>query len=161
MSTVGRSTRIGRAGFTLFELLVVIAVLAVAAGLVVPNIDLGPGRGGVEDAVKCVRSAMDQARTQARLRSENVTVRFGPASVTVLSGDRVIDFPGGVRFEGILHADDQVRTDRELIVDRRGMVPASIVRLRVEDQLYSLMISPIMRDVEYKEGAVDFRDFAE
>lgn len=161
MSTAGRSTNLRKDGFTLFELIVVIAILAIAAGLVVPNINLGIGGDGVKGALRCVQTVLDQGRTHARLTRTDVTIVFKPSSVSIMPGKSKLSYPDSVRFDGILIAGDDSRGVNELIVDRRGVVPASIVKMRVGDQVYSFFISPVLRDVEYRTGIAEFSDFTD
>lgn len=159
-STVGRSTRPGRSGFTLFELIVVIAILATITGLVAPNINLDFGQGGIDRAVEVVQSAFDHGRTQARLTRADVSVVFGGRSVKV-DDEKTIKYPAGTVFMSILFAGDDERTGSELVVDRRGIVPASIIRMKVSDEVYSLMVSPVLREISVRKGMATFGEYTE
>lgn len=161
MSTVGKWTKFGRDGFTLFELIVVIAILAIMAGVIVPTINLDFGGGGAETAVRRVQTAMDQARTRARLTRSGVTVQFFEGYMSVSGEGRNIELPSGARFERIVMPGEDAGPVSSLKVDRRGIAPASIVILKVDDQTYSLLVSPVLRNVEYLSGTADFEDFAD
>lgn len=159
-STVGRSISLGRSGFTLFELIVVIAILATITGLVVPNINLDFGQSGIGKAVEIVQSALDQGRTQARLRRTDVAVSFGGKTISV-GDEKTIKLPAKTSFMSILFAGDDERIGSKLIIDRRGIVPASIIRMKVDDEVYSLMVSPVLRDISVRKGLTSFSDYTE
>ncbi|BDQ38451.1 hypothetical protein SYK_28110 [Pseudodesulfovibrio nedwellii] len=161
MSTAGRSTRHHNGGFTLFELLVVIAILAVVAGLVVPQIDMSGDGGGIESVVRSVRGALDQGRTHAKLTRSDVIMEFRLESVRFTGGEGELVFPESARFREIVFAGEGDRTGKELLIDRRGITSAAILRIEVDEKLYSLFVSPVIRELEYREGAVHFTDFAE
>lgn len=162
MSTAGSSTRRGRSGFTLFELMIVIAILAIMAGVTIPYIDLEVGGSAEKQAADYVQAVLEQARNSARLRRETVAINFGDVGVSLGRGERVLPYPDGVSFIGLLLAgSDAPRDVTALRVDRRGVAPVSIVRLKVDDQIYSYLINPVLREVKQEKGMVDFGDFAE
>lgn len=61
----------GRTGFTLFELLVVLAIISAAAAIALPAVSLGLGSLNGRSAAMRVSSAMTEAREKA-LRDRNV-----------------------------------------------------------------------------------------
>lgn len=159
MSTVGRLIKRGADGFTLFELLIVIVVLAIVAGVVVPNIDFRGSEGGAKRLAGFVQQALDEGRNHARLRRESVTIRFTSRAVQVGDG-KATSFPGSARFVGLDFAGDDDKKGDELIVDRRGILPLVIIRMKIDGQLYSLFVNPVLRESEYREGIAHFDDFA-
>ncbi|MEF2231521.1 MAG: prepilin-type N-terminal cleavage/methylation domain-containing protein [Pseudodesulfovibrio sp.] len=162
MSTAGRSTRRGRSGFTLFELMIVIALLAIMASVTIPYIDLNVGGSAEKQAADYVLAVLEQARSSARLRRETVAVTFGDVGVSLGRGERILPYPDGVSFVGLLLFGSGVSRDKAALrIDRRGVAPVSIVRLKVNDQIYSYLINPVLREVKQEKGMVDFGDFAE
>ncbi|MGE4553005.1 MAG: prepilin-type N-terminal cleavage/methylation domain-containing protein [Desulfovibrionaceae bacterium] len=159
MSTVGKSTDPAANGFTLLELAVVLMVVAIAAALVAPSMDLGVRKSGIEAAAECVGSALDQARNYAKLTRQAVTLRFGRTSIAAQDDEKALDLPPSVVFQEIAFAGKKQRIGQELVVSRRGIAPPALVRLRVNDELYSLLVSPVLRDVEYRKGMAKFDDF--
>lgn len=163
MSTVGKwtSRRTGREGFTLFELVVVIAVLAVMAGLLVPNLNFGGRNRGIEAAVAAVRDGLARGRTLARLRGEPVTVTCTESALVVGPEAERYAFPSGARFVRLVRPEGADGPPGELTVDRRGIIPLSILEMDVEEEIFSLRISPVLRRVDYVSGEADFEDFAD
>jgi len=160
MSIAGNSTSrgTGQEGFTLFELVVVIAVLAVMGGLLIPNLDFGDPEGDIKAVVKTVQDGLARGRMLARLRGEPMTVTCAASALIVgPEGDRYA-FPGDARFVRIVRPRGTDGPDRELTVDRRGIISVCILLMNVEDKIYSLRIPAVLRRVEYVSGIVDFED---
>ena len=161
MSIAGRSISSRKSGFTLFELLVVITILAVMAGVVIPNINLDIGGGSVDNTLKCIELALDQGRYRAKMKRESVAIVFAPDHVKLSSGDAKIDYPGSVHFEKIVFPNADAVVGNELLVDSRGIAPAAIVIMKIDDQTFSFLVSPVLRELEYRKGIADFGEFSE
>jgi len=67
-------------GFTLLELLLVLAVLGLATALVVPR--LGLGGAGLRHDARALAGALSAARDQAILRDRPVALTLDPAGLT-------------------------------------------------------------------------------
>jgi general secretion pathway protein H len=67
------------AGFTLFEVMVVVAVLALAAALAYPTVRAGRAEAGARETARALASAMKDARTQAMRSSTQRTVTIDVA----------------------------------------------------------------------------------
>lgn len=61
----GGMRRTVRRGFTMLELLVVMAILALVAGVVAPSVGLVGHKGGLKSAVRKIGGAVHEARTHA------------------------------------------------------------------------------------------------
>lgn len=64
----------GEAGFTLLEMIVVLAIIGLALALVVPNIGQGPGRYAVASTARDIAGALRLARDRAI--TQDRTVQF-------------------------------------------------------------------------------------
>jgi general secretion pathway protein H len=74
-------------GFTILEMLVVLAVVAIIGGGVLANRRLSPGMQ-VESAARDIISLMREARGQAIASNESVVVLFDPSRRSIASGTR-------------------------------------------------------------------------
>jgi general secretion pathway protein H len=91
MSATGK---IDEAGFTLIEMLVVLAVLALVSGIAFPAIDRALAARQFELAASGIEAALHQ--TRARAIAGGVATAFRP---DVTAGDVAIDLPrGGIVF---------------------------------------------------------------
>ncbi len=83
-------------GFTLFELLVVIALIAILSAISIPALLEGAARNSVWTASEQIGSQIRQARLKAISRNRTFRVRFdcpivGQYRVLVVTGDAAID----------------------------------------------------------------------
>lgn len=159
MLTAGNWNRRSRGGFTVFELLVVLAVLAISYAFVVPYLGSEPGLE-TEETVRFVREAFNEGRTLAKLKRRNVLMEFEPSLIRV-DGKEELHFPGTTRFLGLFLAGTVGTVPRGLLINHRGIVPSAIVRIEIDGEVGSLLISPVLNGVEWRSGEADFEDFAE
>jgi general secretion pathway protein H len=82
-----RSTSFRNMGFTILEMLVVLAVVAIIGSGVLANRRLSPGMQ-VEIAARDIISLMREARGQAIASNESVVVLFDPSRRSIASGTR-------------------------------------------------------------------------
>ena len=75
-----------RGGFSLVELIVVAAVLAIGAGIALPRYNASVTRYRVDAAARRVAADLDRARTAARVTSQPRTVEFKPLHMAYVIG---------------------------------------------------------------------------
>lgn len=161
MSTAGRSIRRRREGFTLFELLIVITILAVMTGLVAPHLDLSVGEGDVTGTVRQVQAALNEGRTLAKLQRRAVEIAFDTEHVRVGEDGREQSFADDVVFRSIEFAGNEGESRNTLRINRRGITSTAILRFEIDGQLYSILVNPVVRQLEYGKGTKNFTDFAD
>lgn len=81
-SRAGTWIRAPRPGFTMLEILVVLVILALVAGVVAPSVGLVGNKGGLKTAVRRLAGAVHEARTQA--------LRTGAWAELTISGGRPV-----------------------------------------------------------------------
>jgi len=69
-------------GFTLFELIIVIAIIGIVSVVVVPNFSSWRAQSAVNNATKALMSHLKQARVTALAENRNVSVIFAADSYT-------------------------------------------------------------------------------
>ena len=91
--TRGSSPRVGRAGFTLPEILIVIVMISVLALLAIPRFTTANGRRHMESARMRVAAALATARQAAIQKGETVVFKIQSHRVTVQSGATMLISP--------------------------------------------------------------------
>ncbi|AMN68696.1 pilus assembly protein [Psychrobacter sp. P11G5] len=78
------------AGFTLIELMVTIAVLAIIVSIAAPNISNQLANQRVKSTASTIENALKEAKAESIIRRQNITVLYNananPKTVTVLDG---------------------------------------------------------------------------
>jgi len=119
-----------REGFSLIEVVVVMAVIALALTLVGPRIGAGMGRLELEQAAQSVRSFVKMARAQAQRadRQHFVVINSREDSIVLLDADMQ-----PIRRENIPSSVHIVASDSELstfAIAPSGIVRGGPIRLR-------------------------------
>lgn len=111
---IQRKTR--NSGFTLTELMIVVAILSITSAILAPVIINSLPTMRIRDAARDIYSAMMQAKTEAIRRGENVTILFNSP------GDSYIVFLDNGAGAGGL-ANDEVRNGAEPILVTTTLLP--------------------------------------
>ncbi len=79
-NTVVQKLRMTSSGFTLIELMVTIAVLAIIVSIAAPNISTQLANQRVKSTVSTIESALKEAKAESIIRRQNISVIYNSAS---------------------------------------------------------------------------------
>ncbi|MGP4713752.1 MULTISPECIES: pilus assembly FimT family protein [unclassified Psychrobacter] len=77
-----------QSGFTLIELMVTIAVLAIIVSIAAPNISTQLANQRVKSTAATLESALKEAKVESIIRRQNITVAYNSALKTITVTDR-------------------------------------------------------------------------
>ncbi|WP_080507495.1 prepilin-type N-terminal cleavage/methylation domain-containing protein [Bryobacter aggregatus] len=129
--------RSAQSGMTLIETMVVVAIIAVMAGMAFPSFTAGLDGLRLRSASSTVASALNIAITTADRRQLPVQLAIQPAQNRIVlrvadsKRDQIFEIPAGIRIRRILPALflDEEKKDRYLLVYPNGAPPQLIVEL--------------------------------
>ena len=80
MNSLPTSLRTANSGFTLIELMVTIAVLAIIVSIAAPSISTQLANQRVKSTVSIIESALKEAKAESIIRRQNIAVIYNSAS---------------------------------------------------------------------------------
>lgn len=102
MSATGSAAPARMPGFTLIEMLVVLAISALVAGLVFPSVERMAGRAGLLSARSLVAAELSLARADALRFDQPARVSIARDGKSLAHGDGVaVPMPVDIRIEGV------------------------------------------------------------
>jgi general secretion pathway protein H len=134
--TVGRGVRpTGPRGFTLIEIVVVLAILAVATALVLPSVGRGTESLRLRSEAGRVAALLRQARLEAVSQRRATRVILDPARNTaaMVAGDpdhpgrpdRQVELPAGLRLRAVTGGESVRFSSRGVAHETRWLVEAA------------------------------------
>jgi prepilin-type N-terminal cleavage/methylation domain-containing protein len=123
--------RTGQLGFTLIELIVVLAVVAIATAFVLPSVGRGSQNLQLRTEAKRVAALLREARLQAvsQHRATHVALDRTRSTVSLTVGEaddpyRTVELPAGLRVTVAVGGDKLTFSSRGLTRETRWMVEA-------------------------------------
>lgn len=149
--SIATAPRRTRAGFTLVEMTVVTAILAMMAALVVPNLVSLKRSRDIRDAEAALSRLPVEARNEARKAGVPVTLRIEGDAIVM---ERPVTIPSSTG--GVPEEDGTVEETRRVRFAQDVEVEAA--RLRSEDIDPSVWIWQVYPDGTAEEAALTFRE---
>ena len=119
-------------GFSFIELLTVIAIIGIVAGIVLPNVVAWLPKHRLNSGAEDIQSTLQLARLGAIKENSNATVTFDTANhsfLAVIDGRTIRNgkMPAGIRIESVTNPSSQV------IFDGRGLANSSTGEILVKN----------------------------
>ncbi|XPV77107.1 MAG: pilus assembly FimT family protein [Desulfovibrio sp.] len=144
-------------GFTLFEILIVLVILALSAGLVVPMVTSFDDRDDIYKGVDEVLAAITVARSRAILSGSTVELQFTDKSLS-LSGESDYDLdaelPDNVKISYVESSSGQAR---QILFSKSGVCERTIVGLSSSGKAVTLLVYSVSGSRVY-DGRQTFQD---
>jgi general secretion pathway protein H len=118
-SPASRSARqSGEAGFTLIEILCVLAIFAMLAAIILPTLPRGTSRIRLESFAIATAALLKADHNAAIRRDSEISTEVDAASRIIRSGatDRVVQIPDDVKFDALLPARCNRHSGRSAIL---------------------------------------------
>ena len=155
-------------GFTLVELVVVIAVIGIMLGLLVPNLSLVSREGDLRAAVRTLSGLLAEGRNQALMSGQPRAVcielssgRCWLAGGGERRGRRAL--PQGLRPASITFQRAAPLTSgvAEIAIQAKGLARPALIVLRGGNEAWTLSVRPFDASLAVYEGAVAWEHLAE
>lgn len=144
------------AGFTLFELLIVMAIMGMMFGMLVININIGSTSGDMKTAIRRIAGAVSEARSRALLKRTPLELHFKREGLELY---QMVDNKKLRIGNAPLPADvfiDDVEIDGEhdkriLIFQSKGITQPATISLTSDDERQTVVVGPI-QGIQIREG---------
>lgn len=137
------------AGFTLFELLIVLAIMGMIMGMLVFNINFGSTSDDMKTAIRRISGAVSEARSRALLKRTPLELRVNGSTLELyqtIQNNRhrlgSAQLPANVIIEDI--EIDGKHGRHVLLFQSRGITQPAIIRLASGDERQKILVRPIL-----------------
>lgn len=135
-----------RAGFTLIELAVALAILVVASGLVIVRVTGWSGRQALHASARTLGNTIRTWRERARTEATPYVLTMNGCEYQISAGKEVLRrgrLGGGHSFEG---------APATLVLNPRGILPDTRITIRNEEgETVSLVPGTLVNEIDYQE----------
>ena len=146
-SKAGTLNKKSTAGFTLFELIIVMAIMGLILGVAIPNISLSSPERDMDTAIRRLSGAVSEARSRALLKRTPLELHLEPTQIVLF---QKIDnkkqqigkssLPDGVTITRVLVDDEEQRT---LQFKPKGITQPANISLSAGSYRKTVFIKPV------------------
>jgi general secretion pathway protein H len=143
-SSAGELRRDGNQGFALYELILVLAILAMVAGVIYPRAVRDPGPAEVRAAAENIAAILRSDRNAALRQRHAVVSRVDVETGVIRAGasDGVVAVPGGVKMEFVQSSRELGGSDGSGIRFRpNGRSSGGVLTLSRDDFAYRISVN--------------------
>jgi prepilin-type N-terminal cleavage/methylation domain-containing protein len=137
-----------RAGFTLIELTVVLAVVVIASGFVIVRVSGWSSRQSLQSSARALGNTIRTWRERARTEETSYTLALEDRSYQISSGKEVLRkgrLGGGESFESLKPS--------MLVFTPRGVLPETRLTIRNEHgERLTLVVGALLNEIDYQEA---------
>ena len=132
-------------GFTLFELIIVVAILGIVLGLTIPSINLSDPERDMDTVVRRLAGAVSEARSRALLKREVLELHLEPKNIFLIqrNGKQQLgksSLPTTVTISRVIVDEKNQRT---LLFTPKGVTQPATVEIKSQSGIRTLFIKPI------------------
>lgn len=156
------------AGFTLAELVVVLAVIGIMLGLLVPNLGLISREGDLKTALRSLSGLLAEGRNQAMMSGQARALCIDLAKNACWlagGGERKgrRSLPGGLRCTSVSFQREEPVTKGvpQIAIQAKGLARPALIVLRSGKEAWTLAVRPFDARLEAYQGEVTWENLAE
>ncbi len=144
-SKAGTLNKNHESGFTLFELIVVVAILGIILGLTIPSINFSDPERDMDTVVRRLAGAVSEARSRALLKRETLELHIEPNHIFLVqrNGKQQLGksaLPTTITISRVIVDEKDQRT---LLFTPRGVTQPATVEITSQSGIRTLRIKPI------------------
>jgi type II secretion system protein H len=144
-SKAGTLNKNHESGFTLFELIVVVAILGIILGLTIPSINFSDPERDMDTVVRRLAGAVSEARSRALLKRETLELHIKPNHIFLVqrNGKQQLGksaLPTTITISRVIVDEKDQRT---LLFTPMGVTQPATVEITSQSGIRTLRIKPI------------------
>lgn len=143
------------AGFTLFELLIVMTIMSMMFGMLILNVQLGSTSGDMKTAIRRISGAVSEARSRALLKRTPLELHFTKEGMELYQtlDDKKQRIGSAQLPDDVEIADVEIDGEHDkkmLMFQSKGITQSAIITLKTDDERQTIIVKPI-HGIELRE----------